>query len=164
MILSFGVVFWCGWPFFLKALESVKNRLPNMFTLIALGTGVAWIYSFIAVLFTQIFPTEFLDKEGHIAVYFESAAIITALIFLGQVLEVKARKNTSNAISALLKLTPTTARRITKNGEEEISIEQIQVGDLLRVRPGEKIPTDGEVVEGVSNIDESMITGESMIH
>lgn len=162
MILSFGVVFWCGWPFFLKALESVKNRLPNMFTLIALGTGVAWIYSFIAVLFPQIFPTEFLDKEGHIAVYFESAAIITALIFLGQVLEVKARKNTSNAISALLKLTPTTARRITKNGEEEISIEQIQVGDLLRVRPGEKIPTDGEVVEGVSNIDESMITGESM--
>lgn len=162
MILSFGVVFWCGWPFFVKALESVKNRLPNMFTLIALGTGVAWIYSFIAVLFPQIFPAEFLSEEGHIAVYFESAAIITALIFLGQVLEVKARKNTSGAISALLKLTPTIAHRITKNGEEEISTEQIQVGDLLRVRPGEKIPTDGEIVEGSSNIDESMITGESM--
>ncbi len=162
MVLSFGVVFWCGWPFFVKAYESVKNRLPNMFTLIALGTGVAWIYSFIAFFFPHIFPTEFLTEEGHIAVYFESAAIITALIFLGQVLEVKARKNTSGAISALLKLTPTIAHRITKNGEEEINVEQIQVGDLLRVRPGEKIPTDGEVVEGSSNIDESMITGESM--
>lgn len=162
MILSFVVVFVCGWPFFVKALESVKNRVPNMFTLIALGTGVAWIYSFVAVLFPQIFPPEFLSEEGHIAVYFESAAIITALVLLGQVLEVKARKNTSGAISALLKLTPTIAHRITKNGEEEIGIEQIQVGDLLRVRPGEKIPTDGEISEGSSNIDESMITGESM--
>jgi len=131
-----------------------------MFTLIALGTGVAWIYSFVAVLFPQIFPPEFLSEEGHIAVYFESAAIITALVLLGQVLEVKARKNTSGAISALLKLTPTIAHRITKNGEEEIGIEQIQIGDLLRVRPGEKIPTDGEIIEGTSNMDESMITGE----
>ncbi len=162
MVLSFVVVFVCGWPFFVKAYSSVKSLLPNMFTLIALGTGVAWIYSFIAVLFSQIFPPEFLSEEGHIAVYFESAAIITALVLLGQVLEVKARKNTSGAISALLKLTPTIAHRITKNGEEEIGIEQIQIGDLLRVRPGEKIPTDGEIIEGTSNIDESMITGESM--
>ncbi len=162
MVLSFIVVFWSGWPFFVKAYESVINRLPNMFTLIALGTGVAWIYSFIAILFTQIFPPEFLDNEGHIAVYFESAAVITALILLGQLLEIKARKNTSSAISALMKLTPITAHRITKNGEEEIATEHIKVGDLLRVRPGEKIPSDGEIVEGSSNIDESMITGESM--
>ncbi len=162
MILSFAVVFWSGWIFFVKAFESVRNRMPNMFTLIALGTGVAWIYSFVAILFPQIFPTEFLDDQGHIAVYFESAAVITLLILLGQILEVKARKNTSSAISALLKLTPTKAYRFTKNGEEEISIEQIQVGDLLRVRPGDKIPTDGEITEGTSNIDESMITGESM--
>lgn len=162
MVLSFAVVFWSGWIFFVRAVESVKNRMPNMFTLIALGTGVAWLYSFIAILFPRIFPAEFLDDQGHIAVYFESAAVITLLILLGQILEVKARKNTSSAISALLKLTPTKAYRITKSGEEEISIEQIQVGDLLRVRPGDKIPTDGEVVEGSSNIDESMITGESM--
>ena len=162
MVLSFAVVFLCGGPFFIKAFESVKSRLPNMFTLIALGTGVAWIYSFIAILFPQIFPPEFLDEEGHIAVYFESAAVITTLIFLGQVLEVKARKNTSGAISSLLKLIPTAAHRITKGGEEEIDIAQIRVGDLLRVRPGEKIPIDGEIVEGSSNLDESMITGESM--
>lgn len=162
MGLSFIVVFWSGWPFFVRAYESVINRLPNMFTLIALGTGVAWIYSFIAILFPQIFPPEFLDNEGHIAVYFESAAVITALVLLGQLLEIKARKNTSGAISALMKLTPTTAHRITKNNEEEIAIEQIQIGDLLRVRPGEKIPSDGEIASGSSNIDESMITGESM--
>ena len=162
MILSFAVVFFCGWIFFVRAVESVKNRMPNMFTLIALGTGVAWLYSFIAILFLQIFPAEFLDAQGHIAVYFESAAVITLLILLGQILEVKARKNTSSAISALLKLTPTKAYRLIKNGEEEIGIEQIQVGDLLRVRPGDKIPTDGEITEGSSNIDESMITGESM--
>lgn len=162
MILSFAVVFWCGWIFFVRAVESVKNRMPNMFTLIALGTGVAWLYSFIAILFPQIFPAEFLDEQGHIAIYFEPAAVITLLILLGQILEVKARKNTSSAISALLKLTPTKAYRLTNNVEEEISIEQIQVGDLLRVRPGDKIPTDGEIVEGASNIDESMITGESM--
>lgn len=162
MILSFAVVFWCGWIFFVRAVESVKNRMPNMFTLIALGTGVAWLYSFIAILFPQIFPAEFLDEQGHIAIYFEPAAVITLLILLGQILEVKARKNTSSAISALLKLTPTKAYRLTNNVEEEISIEQIQVGDLLRARPGDKIPTDGEIVEGASNIDESMITGESM--
>ncbi len=162
MGLSFIVVFWSGWPFFVRAYESVINRLPNMFTLIALGTGVAWIYSFIAIVFPQIFPPEFLDNEGHIAVYFESAAVITALVLLGQLLEIKARKNTSGAISALMKLTPTTAHRITKNNEEEIAIEQIQIGDLLRVRPGEKIPSDGEIASGSSNIDESMITGESM--
>src|SRR3989338_371095 len=162
IVLSFAVVFFCGWIFFVIAVESVKNRMPNMFTLIALGTGVAWLYSFVAILFPKIFPAEFLDDQGHIAVYFESAAVITLLILLGQILEVKARKNTSSAISALLKLTPTKAYRLTNNTEEEINIEQIQVGDLLRVRPGDKIPTDGEIVEGASNIDESMITGESM--
>lgn len=162
LIFSCAVVFWSGWPFFVKAFESVKSRLPNMFTLIALGTGVAWFYSLVAISFPQIFPAEFLDKEGHIAVYFEAASVITLLVLLGQILETKARKNTSSAISALLKLTPTTAHRITKNGEEEISIEQIRVGDLLRVRPGDKIPSDGEIVEGASNLDESMITGESM--
>ena len=133
-----------------------------MFTLIALGTGVAWIYSFVAVLFPSTFPQEFFTHEGVIAVYFEAASVIIVLVLLGQILEIKARKNTSNAIQALIKLTPTIAHRITKNGEEEIAIKQIQVGDLLRVCPGEKIPADGEITEGASNIDESMITGESM--
>ncbi len=162
LALSSLVVFWSGFTFFKRAVDSLKNRSANMFTLIALGTGVAWVYSLIAVLFPQIFPVEFLDKEGHISLYFEAAAVITLLVLLGQILEIKAHKNTSSAISALLKLTPVTAHRITKNGEEEINIEQIQVGDLLRVRPGEKIPADGEITEGASNIDESMITGESM--
>ena len=162
LVLSSFVVFWSGLPFFKKAADSLKNRSPNMFTLIALGTGVAWIYSLVAVLFSTIFPQEFFTHEGVIAVYFEAASVITVLVLLGQILEIKARKNTSNAIQALIKLTPTIAHRITKNGEEEIAIEQIQVGDLLRVRPGEKIPADGEIIEGASNIDESMITGESM--
>lgn len=162
LLLSTFVVFWSGSLFFGKAFESLKNKSPNMFTLIALGTSVAWFYSSFAVLFPQIFPKEFLNKEGLVAVYFEAAAVITLLILLGQILEIKARQNTSNAIEALIKLTPTIAHRITQNSEEEISVDQIKVGDLLRVRPGEKIPTDGEIVEGVSNIDESMITGESM--
>ena len=162
LILSSFVVFWSGLPFFKKAADSLKNWSPNMFTLIALGTSVAWIYSFVAVLFPQIFPPEFFTHENVIAVYFEAASVITVLVLLGQILEIKARKNTSNAISALIKLTPTIAHRITKNGEEEIVTSQIQVGDLLRVRPGEKIPADGEIVEGSSNIDESMISGESM--
>lgn len=162
LVLSSFVVFWSGFSFFKKAAESLKNRSPNMFTLIALGTGVAWIYSFVAVLFPAIFPQEFFTHEAVIAVYFEAASVIIVLVLLGQILEIKARKNTSNAIQALIKLTPTIAHRLTKNGEEEIAIEQIQVGDLLRVRPGEKIPADGEITEGASNIDESMITGESM--
>jgi len=162
LVLSSFVVFWSGFPFFKKAADSLKNRSSNMFTLIALGTGVAWVYSFVAVLFPTTFPQEFFTHEGIIAVYFEASSVIIVLVLLGQILEIKARKNTSNAIQALIKLTPTIAHRLTKNGEEEIDIEQIQVGDLLHVRPGEKIPADGEIVEGVSNIDESMITGESM--
>lgn len=162
LLLSAIVVFWSGSLFFSKAFESLKNKSPNMFTLIALGTSVAWFYSAFATLFPQVFPKEFLNEEGLVAVYFEAAAVITLLILLGQILEIKARKNTSSAIEALMKLTPTIAHRITQNGEEEISAEQIKVGDLLRVRPGDKIPADGEIVEGFSNIDESMITGESM--
>ncbi len=162
LLLSTFVVFWSGSLFFSRAFESLKNKSANMFTLIALGTSVAWFYSSFAVLFPQIFPKEFLNEEGLVAVYFEVAAVITLLILLGQILEIKARKNTSNAIEALIKLTPTIAHRITQNGEEEISVDQIKIGDLLRGRPGEKIPADGEIIEGVSNIDESMITGESM--
>lgn len=162
MILSAIVVFWSGWPFFKKAAESIKNRSANMFTLIALGTGVAWFYSFVATLFPQIFPEEFFIHEGVIAVYFESASVITVLVLIGQVLEIKARKNTSNAVQALLELTPTTASRIKGDDEETISTDQIKLGDLLRVRPGDKIPTDGQIIEGASNIDESMITGESL--
>lgn len=162
LIFSSFVVFWSGSIFFVRAFESLKNKSPNMFTLIALGTGVAWFYSLFVVLFPQVFPAEFIHEDGSIAVYFEAAAVITTLVLLGQVLEIKARKNTSSAISALMKLTPTIAHRITKNGEEEVSADQIQVGDLLRVRPGDKIPADGEIMEGISNVDESMITGESM--
>jgi Cu+-exporting ATPase len=162
MILSTIVVFWSGLPFFKKAIQSLQNKAPNMFTLIALGTSISWLYSFIATLFPQAFPLDLLNHQGVVAVYFEAASVITVLVLLGQILEIKARKNTSNAISALLKLSPTFAHRIKDGSEEKISIEEIQVGDLLRVRPGDKIPTDGEVVEGTSNVDESMITGESL--
>lgn len=163
MILATPIVLWAGFPFFKKAWESLKNRSPNMFTLIALGTGVAWVYSMIAVLMPQIFPTDFLNKQGVVALYFEAAAVITVLVLLGQVLELKARENTSGAIKALIKLTPTTARRINSDGaEQEIIISEIKTGDLLHVRPGDKIPTDGEIIEGASNVDESMISGESM--
>jgi Cu+-exporting ATPase len=162
LLFSSVVVFWNGSIFFGRAFESLKNKSPNMFTLIALGTGVAWFYSFFATLFPQVFPKDFLNEKGLVSVYFEAASVITLLVLLGQVLEIKARKSTSGAIEALMKLTPTIAHRIIKNGEEEINPDQIKVGDLLRVRPGEKIPADGEITEGASNIDESMITGESM--
>lgn len=162
LLLSTIVVFWSGSIFFRKALESVKNKSLNMFTLIAIGTGVAWSYSLFALLFPQVFPAEFLTHQGVVAVYFEAASVITTLVLLGQVLEIKARKNTSNAISALVKLTPTIAHRIDGDNETEIAVEEIKIGDLLRVRPGDKIPADGEMMEGQSNIDESMITGESM--
>lgn len=156
------VVLWSGWPFIEKGWKSVQNRSLNMFTLIAMGTGVAWIYSVIATAIPGIFPQGFRGNHGAVSVYFEAAAVITVLVLLGQVLELKAREQTSGAIKALLKLAPATARRITETGEEEIPLSHVHADDLLRVRPGDKVPVDGVIVEGKSSIDESMVTGESM--
>ena len=157
------VVVWGGFPFFERGVQSIATRNLNMFTLIALGTGVAWVYSIIATLVPQIFPAEFRDQHGAVAVYFEAAAVITVLVLLGQVLELGARKKTSGAIRSLMSLAPKTARRILSSGtEEEVAIELIMIGDKLRVRPGEKVPVDGRIVEGRGTLDESMITGESM--
>ncbi|WED43400.1 copper-transporting P-type ATPase [Legionella cardiaca] len=161
LLLATPVVLWCGWPFFLRGWQSLKTRHLNMFTLIAMGTGVAWGYSVIATLFPALFPLSFHNDQGVIPVYFEAAAVITTLVLLGQVLELKAREKTGGAIRALLKLAPDTAHRLDDNNlESEISLDKIATGDKLRVRPGEKIPIDGEIIEGYSNIDESMITGE----
>lgn len=161
-IFATPVVFGCGLPFFERALQSLKTRQLNMFTLIAMGIGVAWIYSTIVLMFPGVFPVAFRNK-GLINVYFEAAAVITTLVLLGQVLELKAREQTGGAIRSLLNLAPESARRIDHKGnEEEITLDQVLVGDKLRVRPGEKIPVDGEVVEGHSNVDESMVTGEAM--
>ena len=160
--LATPVVLWAGWPFFQRGWQSVKTRNLNMFTLIAMGTGVAYAYSAVATLTPQLFPQAFRDMHGAVAVYFEAAAVITVLVLLGQVLELRARAQTSGAIRALLGLAPKTARRISKTGDEDIEIEAIAVGDLLRVRPGEKIPVDGVVTEGTSLVDESLVTGESM--
>ncbi len=160
LILATPVVLWGGWPFFVRCWQSVINRSPNMFTLIGLGVGVAYIYSIVAALFPDIFPESFRDAEGEVGVYFEAAAVIVTLVLLGQVLELKARSQTGAAIKALLGLAPKTARRIRDGKEEDIPLEAVQVGDLLRVRPGEKIPVDGVVVEGTSSVDESMVTGE----
>lgn len=161
LVLATPVVLWSGWPFFQRGLKSLQTRQLNMFTLIAMGIGVAWGYSIIAVLFPGLFPAAFRNEEGLVAIYFEAAAVITTLVLLGQVLELKAREQTGSAIRALLKLAPESAHRIEKDGnEEEVSLDKIQVGDLLRVRPGEKVPVDGEVQEGRSNVDESMVTGE----
>jgi Cu+-exporting ATPase len=159
--LASPVVLWGGWPFFVRAWQSVLNRSPNMFTLIGLGVAVAYAYSVVAILFPQIFPASFRDHAGNVPVYFEVAAVITTLVFLGQVLELRARSATSAAIKALLGLAPKTARRISEDGsEQDIPLDQVQVSDLLRVRPGEKIPVDSVVVEGSSAVDESMISGE----
>ena len=160
--LSTPVVLWAGWPFFMRAWASLVHRSLNMFTLIALGTGVAWTYSVIAMLKPEWFPETFRSGAGTVAVYYEAAAVITVLVLLGQVLELRAREHTSGAIRALLDLSPKTARRLTDRGEEEVPLDTIVVGDRVRVRPGEKIAVDGEVVEGRSSIDESMVTGESM--
>jgi Cu+-exporting ATPase len=155
------VVLWCGLPFFDRGWQSVVHRSLNMFTLIALGTGSAYLYSFIATVFPQIFPASFRGSGGQIDVYFEPAAVIVVLVLLGQVLELRARSQTSGAIRALLGLTPKTAKRLDdKGGEADVPLDQVQVGDRLRVRPGEKVPVDGTVVEGHSSIDESMISGE----
>lgn len=163
LILATPVVLWCGWPFFQRGLQSLKTRQLNMFTLIAMGIGVSWIYSLVATLVPGLFPAAFQSANGQVAVYFEAAAVITTLVLLGQVLELKAREQTGSAIRALLSLAPDTAHRIGAEGnEEEVPLEQVQAGDLLRVRPGEKVPVDGILIEGKSYVDESMITGESM--
>src|SRR5437762_2336744 len=152
-----------GWPFFQRGWASLKNRSLNMFTLIALGTGVAYLYSVVATVAPGIFPASFRDPGGGVPLYFEAASVIVALVLLGQVLELRARSQTSSAIRALLDLSPKQARRIRAEGaEEDVSLERVQPGDRLRVRPGEKIPVDGEVLEGSSSVDESMVTGESM--
>jgi Cu+-exporting ATPase len=162
LVLATPVVLWAGAPFFVRGWRSLVTRNLNMFTLIAMGTGVAWLYSMVGTLAPQLFPPAFRDMHGAVAVYFEAAAVITVLVLLGQVLELRARARTSGAIRALLGLAPKTARRITGDVDEEVAIDAIAVGDLLRVRPGEKIPVDGAVTEGSSFVDESMVTGEPM--
>src|SRR5882762_2859506 len=155
------VVLWGAWPFFVRAWQSLVNRSLNMFTLIGVGVGVAYLFSVIAKLFPEIFPQSFHDASGNVPVYFEAAAVITTLVLLGQVLELRARTRTGAAIKALLGLAPKTARRIRADGsDEDVALEQVKVGDRLRVRPGEKIPVDGVVIEGASAVDESMISGE----
>jgi Cu+-exporting ATPase len=163
LVLSTPVVLWAGRPFFERGWASLISRNLNMFTLIAIGTGAAWTFSIVATLAPNLFPPAFQAGDGSVAVYFEAAAVITVLVLLGQVLELRAREQTSGAIKALLGLAPKTARRIGKNGEEtDIPLELVHLGDHLRVRPGEKIPVDGKVVEGRSNVDEAMVTGEPM--
>src|SRR5476649_1901294 len=157
------VVLWAGWPFFVRGYQSLLTRNLNMFTLIAMGTGVAYIYSVVATLAPGAFPENFRTHGGAVAAYFEAAAVITVLVLLGQVLELRARAATSGAIRALLDLAPKTARRVKDDGgDEEVSLDAVQVGDRLRVRPGDKVPVDGVVLEGHSALDESMVTGESM--
>jgi Cu+-exporting ATPase len=162
LALATPVVLWAGAPFFVRGWNSLVTRNLNMFTLIAMGTGVAWAYSMVGTLAPQLFPPAFRDMHGVVAVYFEAAAVITVLVLLGQVLELRARARTSGAIRALLGLAPKTARRIGMHGDEDVAIDAIAIGDRLRVRPGEKIPVDGVVTEGSSFVDESMVTGESM--
>ncbi|MFI4964326.1 MAG: heavy metal translocating P-type ATPase [Caulobacterales bacterium] len=161
--LATPVVLWAGWPFFQRGWTSLVTRRLNMFTLIAMGVGVSWTYSVVAVLAPGLFPPAFRDGSGSVPVYFEAAAVITVLVLLGQVLELRAREQTSGAIKALLNLAPKTARRVREDGtDEEVTLDLIQVGDRLRVRPGEKIPVDGALTEGRASIDESLVTGESM--
>jgi Cu+-exporting ATPase len=163
LLLATPVVLWGGWPFFERAWASIWHRSPNMFTLIAMGTGTAYGYSVIAALFPSLFPDSFRGHNSEVAVYFEAAAVITVLVLLGQVLELRARGQTSSAIRALLGLTPKTARIVRPNGaEEDVALDGVKPGDVLRVRPGEKVPVDGAVVEGSGTVDESMVTGEPL--
>jgi len=163
LVLATPVVLWGGWPFFQRGWASIVNRSTNMFTLIGMGTGVAYGYSLVAILFPQIFPASFRTMGDRPDVYFEAAAAITTLVLLGQVLELRARSRTSSAIRALLDLSPKTARVLQNDGSEhDIPLEQVKPGDRLRVRPGEKVPVDGVVLEGSSSVDESMISGESI--
>lgn len=161
-LLSTPVVLWAGWPFFVKGYQSFKTCHLNMFSLIAMGTGVAYLYSLVALFIPDIFPHMLRGPSGMVGVYFEAAAVIVTLVLLGQVLELKARSQTSSAIKSLLGLVPKTARRIKNGSEVDVPLDQVEVGDNLRVRPGEKVPVDGVVVDGKTNIDESMITGEPM--
>ncbi len=161
--LATPVVLWAGWPFFERGWASIRTGNLNMFTLIAIGTGVAWLYSIVGTVWPGLFPASMRGHDGSVAIYFEAAAVITVLVLLGQVLEFRAREQTSGAIRALLDLSPKMARRIRADGsDEDLSLEEVQAGDRLRVRPGERVPVDGEVVEGRSALDESMVTGESM--
>jgi Cu+-exporting ATPase len=160
LILATPVVLWGGWPFFVRGWKSVVTWNPNMFTLIGLGVGVAYGYSIVAALLPEAFPASFRGKNGEVGTYFEAAAVITTLVLLGQVLELRARSKTGAAIKALLGLAPKTARRVKGGTEEDVPLDQVHTGDLLRVRPGEKVPVDGTVTEGSSSVDESMITGE----
>ncbi|GGJ42160.1 heavy metal translocating P-type ATPase [Neoroseomonas lacus] len=163
LALATPVVIWAGWPFFVRGWQSLVNRSLNMFTLIALGTGVAWVFSIVATLAPGIFPGAFRAADGSVAVYFEAAAVIVVLVLLGQVLELRAREQTGGAIRALLDLAPAQARRLRDDGsDEEVPLAVIVVGDRLRVRPGDKVPLDGAVLEGASNVDESLVTGESV--
>ncbi len=163
LLLATPVCLWSAWPFYLRMIASVKNRSLNMFTLIGLGVGVAYVYSVVAALLPGIFPASFRMEEGGVAVYFEAAGVIVTLILLGQVLELRARGQTGAAIRKLLGLAAKSARRIRDDGsEEDVSLEMVKVGDKLRVRPGEKVPVDGVVLEGKSHVDESMVTGEPM--
>jgi Cu+-exporting ATPase len=161
LLLGTPVVLWAGWPFFVRAVASVKNRSLNMFSLIALGTGAAWLYSIVGTVAPHLFPATLRLADGAVAIYFEAAAVITVLVLLGQVLELRAREKTSGAIKALLGLAPKTAVKVSTAGADEtVQVDAIQVGDLLRVRPGEKVPVDGELTDGKANVDESMVTGE----
>ncbi len=163
MVLATPVVLWAGWPFFERGWASLKSRHLNMFTLIAMGTGVAWTYSMVAALLPGVFPMAFRTAHGAVPAYFEAAAVITVLVLLGQLLELRARETTSGAIRALLDLSPKLARRVRADGsDEEVTLDAVLVGDTLRVRPGEKVPVDGVVLDGRGTVDESMVTGESM--
>ncbi len=162
LVLTLPVVLWAGAPFFVRGARSIIHRSPNMWTLIGLGTGAAFVYSVVATVAPQVFPAAFMSM-GRVAVYFEAAAVIISLTLLGQIFELKARSQTSAAIKSLLGLAPKTARRINADGsEEDIPLTHVHVGDTLRVRPGEKVPVDGVVTEGASAVDESMLTGEPM--
>ncbi len=161
LVLTTPIVLWGGWPFFVRAWQSILNRSLNMFTLIGLGVAIAYLFSLVATLFPEIFPHSFRGHGNSVPVYFEAAAVITTLVLLGQVLELRARSQTGAAIRALLDLAPKTARRIRADGgEDDVPLAVVQVGDKLRVRPGEKLPVDGVVLEGSSAVDESMISGE----
>ena len=163
LLLATPVVLWAGWPFFHRFWTSLVNRSPNMFTLIGLGTGAAYLNSLAATLFPQLFPASFRDMHGAVPVYFEAAAVITTLVLLGQVLELRARQQTSGAIRALLNLAPQQAHLLAADGtEKDVVLDQLKPGDRLRVRPGERVPVDGAVREGASAVDESMVTGEPM--
>ncbi|HXD87286.1 MAG TPA: heavy metal translocating P-type ATPase, partial [Urbifossiella sp.] len=163
LALATPVLWWCGWPFFVRAAQALRHGAANMFTLIAIGSAAAWLISVLAVLAPDVFPASFRDGHGQVPVYFEASAVIVTLVLVGQVLELRARRQTGSAIRALIGLSPQTARRIAADGaESDVPLDHVLVGDRLRVRPGEKVPVDGEIVEGASAVDESAITGEAM--